>query len=76
MSFGEHIAISAQLDFISGKAEVIYQAQLGQGFHHGVRSLSFSLFLYWLYYILCQLCLILSAGFFFVYCRMLRNHTA
>lgn len=34
MGFGEHIAISAQLDFM--KAEVIYQTQVGPGFHHDI----------------------------------------
>lgn len=40
--FGEHIAISARLDFRPGKVEGLHQAQLGPGLHHDETSLSHS----------------------------------
>lgn len=62
MSIDKHTAISAQLDFMPGKAEVVYQAPLGPRFHPDVRSLPHALTC--LHHIPSQHCLILSAASF------------
>lgn len=36
---GKHTAISAQLDFMMGKAEAVYQAQVGSGYQRFSKQL-------------------------------------
>lgn len=45
MGIGKYTEIPVQLDFMLGKAEVAYQAQLGPGFRCDIRSLPHPLFL-------------------------------
>lgn len=70
MGTDKHTAMSAQLDFMPGKAEVAYQAQQGTGVHPDARSLLHSL----LVSTTSHHSSALDAGILSVYDRMFRHH--